>query len=87
MLSTVRRLEFLAFGVCEKYSLMPPVWRLFLSIRELPRSLEVRDVGIKNLSLSSSQSGVYNNNNSNNNNPFNYSFCNLTVKLQEWSKY
>ena len=28
-----------------------------------------------------------NNNNNNNNNQFNYSFCGVTAKLQEWSKY
>ena len=44
------------FGIpcfCEGIGLMPPFWRLFCQLaRELPCSFELRDVGIKNLSLS-----------------------------------
>ena len=45
--------------VFKKNGLMPLVWRLFCQLESgLARSLEVRDVGIKNLNLSLSQSSV-----------------------------
>ena len=45
--------------VFKKNGLMPLVWRLFCQLESgLAGSLEVRDVGIKNLNLSLSQSSV-----------------------------